>query len=274
MENKMNPLDIVSMLGSGISSLVNLGEGIKASKAQKEAQKNQLAAINNATSIANDQLQLYKSQLNDWEAAFGSIQNNLSEYYKSLDPTILASNHIQNIEEEYKRASDNINAELTRRGLDTSGASVAANTQLQRGLAESRAEAKYKAPQEVAMMQQGYLQGVGLPQQNSIMSGLNQGFSGLQNAYYNQANMYGQQAAMVGKQAASGMAGFGQAILGGIGNAVVSNAIGSNNQSSPNLAPTIQSTQPTQGLGIMKNSDNKWSLKKSWLANYTGGTNG
>lgn len=242
-------LPILSGLSSTGSFLTNLFTGFDQQKAQKEALEQQAQYMQKATDLADEQLQFFKGQQDAWESVFGSIQDNLSGFYKNLSPESVAAKNIQNLEMEFNRASTQVNEQLAKRGLSNSGASVAANANLAQNLAYQRAEARSNAGFQVAQAQQDYLANIGLPQRGQNLASLGASYQGLANAYQNQANFYGQQAGQAGQAAASSFAGAGSALGSAAGNIAIASALGGGEQSklSSYLAGT-PSTTPTFGV--------------------------
>lgn len=247
----MGAAAIVGGIGAGIGGISSLVGGIESAKAQKEAAKAQQQYMNRALDLAEDKLALFQEQQQAWESVFGSIQDNLAGYYNNLDPNSFAAKNIQNLEMEYNRANTQVNEELARRGLSGSGASISANAGLASDLATRRAEARTNAAGQVAQQQLGFLQGVGLPQQQMITAGLSGGFDTLIGTTGNIANMYGTQANQAGQMAASSFANVGKSLLQGATLGLMDSSLNSNNTSGASssssssnsfgTAPTISS---------------------------------
>lgn len=237
----MGAAAIVGGIGAGIGGISSLVGGIESAKAQKEAAKAQQQYMNRALDLAEDKLALFQEQQQAWESVFGSIQDNLAGYYNNLDPNSFAAKNIQNLEMEYNRANTQVNEELARRGLSGSGASISANAGLASDLATRRAEARTNAAGQVAQQQLGFLQGVGLPQQQMITAGLSGGFDTLIGTTGNMANMYGTQANQAGQMAASSFANVGKSILQGAQLGLMDSALNSNNTSGASSSSSLGS---------------------------------
>lgn len=242
---------IIGGIGAGIGGLAGLFGGNSAAKAQKQAQEQQQRYMERSMQIAEDKLNMFRQQQQAWENVFGSIQENLAGYYKNLDPTSFAAKNIQNLEMDYNRANTQINQELARRGLTNSGAAIAANVGLASDLATRRAEARTAAPTQVAQMQQGFFQGLGLPQQQMITAGLAGGYDNMINTANSIANMYGQQAQQQGQIAAGSYANVGKAIMQGVNLGLMDSALNSNNGQ---LTSTSNSAQIPYGQALFKQS--------------------
>lgn len=237
----MGAAAIVGGIGAGIGGISSLVGGIESAKAQKEAVKAQQQYMNRALDLAEDKLALFQEQQQAWESVFGSIQDNLAGYYNNLDPNSFAAKNIQNLEMEYNRANTQVNEELARRGLSGSGASISANAGLASDLATRRAEARTNAAGQVAQQQLGFLQGVGLPQQQMITAGLSGGFDTLIGTTGNMANVYGQQANQAGQMAASSFANVGKSILQGATLGLMDSSLNSNNTSGASSSSSLGS---------------------------------
>lgn len=236
---------VVAGFGAITNAMVNMSSSIESNREKRQANDKLVEAISKTQELANEKLHMFQEQQRVWENVFGSIRDNLSNYYKNLDAESLAAKNIQNLEMEYNRASKEVNQELARRGLVGSGADVSANTSLASNLATRRAEARTNAPAQVAQQQLGYLAGVGLPQQNSITAGLTNSYDTLLQANSSLTNLYSQQAASAGQRAASSMAGVGQSIMQGVQYGLFENALnGGATPTSPSAPFTGSSSLP------------------------------
>lgn len=261
----MGAAAIVGGIGAGIGGISSLVGGIESAKAQKEAAKAQQQYMNRALDLAEDKLAMFQEQQQAWESVFGSIQDNLAGYYNNLDPNSFAAKNIQNLEMEYNRANTQVNEELARRGLSGSGASISANAGLASDLATRRAEARTNAVGQVAQQQLGFLQGVGLPQQQMITAGLSGGFDTLIGTTGNIANMYGQQANQAGQMAASSFANVGKSLLQGATLGLMDSALNSNNTSG---ASSSSSSSIPSGSSLFYSPN---SVESNIASSVTGG---
>lgn len=236
---------VVAGFGAITNAMVNMSSSIESNREKRQANDKLVEAISKTQELANEKLHMFQEQQRVWENVFGSIRDNLSNYYKNLDAESLAAKNIQNLEMEYNRASKEVNQELARRGLVGSGADVSANTSLASNLATRRAEARTNAPAQVAQQQLGYLAGVGLPQQNSITAGLTNSYDTLLQANSSLTNLYSQQAASAGQRAANSMAGVGQSIMQGVQYGLFESALnGGATPTSPSAPFTGSSSLP------------------------------
>jgi len=97
-------------------------------------------------------------QLADWENTYGTVEDNLSEYYNSLTPDSLIAQGLQTNQLEFQKAKERIRVEMTQRGLEDSGAEVAVNTSLEMQRAMSRARVRQEAPEIVRRQQTAFLE--------------------------------------------------------------------------------------------------------------------
>ena len=156
-----------------VSGGVGMYQADQASRAQDKALKAQSAA-------SAAELAFAKEQQAKWDATFGPIQENLSNYYQSLDPNDVAAQSVQAIQQSYQASTEQMNQQLAQRGMDTSG--VGAELSMQ-GMFQSeamKAQARQDAPRQVAEQQAGFL-GLGLGQQGILQQGMQNAFQGQQN---------------------------------------------------------------------------------------------
>lgn len=190
----------------GGASIIGGLFGMKsASKAQKEAANYQRQMLE----LQRQQFAFMQAQYANWEQMFGSIGDNLSSYYKNLNPDTYAAKRITLVEQEYNRASEAINADLARRGMANSGAAISSMNQLEVNRATARVDARLQAEQDVRNQQLQFL-GIGLGQKAGIINGMQNATNSLTQTLGNVSNNYQQQAIM-------GATSAGQMISSGLG---------------------------------------------------------
>ena len=180
--------------------------GIASSRSSRRAARAQSKATTAASRSAEAQLAFQKEQYQDWQEVYGSIQDNLAEFYQNYDAEQVTALGLQNIEREYTASKKALVREMAQRGLDTSGLTAAGLTQLGAAKASEKATVRSNAGLQAARAQQSFL-GMGL----GLESSLQQGIAG---AYQNQTAIHSQAAIAHGQQSAAAAAGVGQAISG------------------------------------------------------------
>ena len=229
------------MSGAAIIGSAAIGAGVSMSSASK-ASKSSSAALASADAasqlqyeVSMEQKKKKKTQYANWENIFGPIQQNLSNYYKNINPDTIASSGLQNIEQSYTQSRQNLDQQLAKRGISNSGAAAAGLTQLETARMLGKAEVNTNAPMIAAQQQSNFLAG-GLGQQSQLQSGIS-------NTYSNQMNMFGQQALnkqnmsnQYANQAAQAYSGIGSSIGSGINTYMTANAIQNMNPGSNYVA--------------------------------------
>lgn len=211
-------------VGAGVSAISNLVSGISASQSAEKAAKAQADAMNRMADLQNEQLQLYKDELDNFQAVFGDVQQNLKNYYSGLSADSQAAKDIQNLEVEFSRANQQLNQQLAQRGLTGSGAAVAANASLASNLALSRADARSNAAAKVANQQLGWYS-LGTQQKQAALAGLGGAYSQATQGQASLANVYGNQATQMANAATKSFANIGSTITNAIGTGIVANAL-------------------------------------------------
>lgn len=140
-----------------------------AEKAREQSAKAQQASID----MTEEQLAFQREQYEDWKNIYGDLQENLGNYYTSLDPKDYEARGLQAVQQEYQAAKTNLDRSLAQRGISSSGLQAAADTSFSQQLASARADVRLKAPDTVAMEQMKFL-GLGLGQ-GTEMLGINAG---------------------------------------------------------------------------------------------------
>lgn len=229
--------------GAAVGALTNLFGGLSAQASVKEAAKAQADAMNRMVDLQNEQLQLYKDELDNFQAVFGDVQQNLKNYYAGLSADSVAAKDIQNLEMEFNRASTQLNQQLAQRGLTGSGADVAAQTALATNLATNRAEARSNAAANVANQQLGWYS-LGTQQKQAALAGLSGAYSQAAQGQANLANVYGNQANQMANAATKSFSNIGSTITNAIGTSIVANALnggGSNTNTTNSTGATTSS---------------------------------
>jgi len=151
------------------TTIVGAGASVySANKASKEAKQS------SANSIAFEQ-----QKLDDWNATYGPVEDNLSEYYNNLTPEYYEAVGLENFAQEQQTTMARLDESLAQRGLDpASGISASLHAQSELEGAETRAAIRRDAPRAVAEDKSRFL---------SIGLGQNPG-SSLSNEMSNQAS--------------------------------------------------------------------------------------
>ncbi len=193
-------------------------------------------AYEQSQELAAQQQQAAQDQYNDWEAMFGPIQENLSNYYSSMDPKDFARMGKGTIDEAYQTASDSLQKNLAQRGIQGGGVEAGAQAQLESATALARGQNVINAENTYNQAQQSFLQSGNQqsaaelnylnsfnPNQTQLGSGMltnaygmTPSTAGVSNAFTNSAATAGNQANVYGNQAATGSA----AVSSGIGSAM------------------------------------------------------
>lgn len=151
------PNPVAAIVGTGVLSTgASMYGANKADAAAKDATRA-------ASAASAAELAFAKEQYYDWQETYGPIEDRLATYFEGLDPETYAISGLEAVEQERITAMNNLEANLARRGIDTS--SLAANyyRDIEMSTATERARIITEAPQKVAEQQLGFLQ-VGLGQ--------------------------------------------------------------------------------------------------------------
>lgn len=134
-----------SLLGAGLSA----NQAGKATKAASQAE---------AASLAFEQ-----EKYDDWKDTYGSVQDNLSEYYGTLTPDYYEARGLEAFQQEQQQALEGVRTTLAQRGIEDSGIAAATEIAFAQEGAKERATIRAQAPSLAAEEQRSFLQ-VGLGQ--------------------------------------------------------------------------------------------------------------
>lgn len=193
--------------GLAVSALGALSSRSASRSAARQAARSQEAA--NEASMA--QLEFQREQYDDWQNIFGDIQENLSEFYRTLSSDFIEAQGIEQFEKERSRALTQIRENFAQRGIGDSGLATQAETDLALMSAEQRAQIRANAPMQAAQQRAGFLQiGLGQNPQGQMSQALGQRTQFLGN----QANTNTQLAMQAAGASSQAMQQFGQEAIG------------------------------------------------------------
>jgi len=113
-----------------------------------------------------------QAMLDKWESTFGGLQENLSNYYKNLDPVKFSQQQKTAFSQNLNKQMDQLHETLTQRGMMSAGQ----RAQLDKEAAFQKAQADtsfdINAPEKVAQMQQGFV-ATGANQQSQANQAMN-----------------------------------------------------------------------------------------------------
>jgi len=139
-----------------IGGVAAVGGGYMASRSASKDRK--AASKADAASLAFEQ-----QKYDDFRETYGSIEENLSEYYSSLTPDYYEARGLEAFQKEQQFALENVRANLAQRGIEDSGIAAATEVAFAQEGATQRANIRATAPSMAAEEKRGFLQ-VGLGQ--------------------------------------------------------------------------------------------------------------
>ncbi len=129
-------------------------------KSVGQSQANYAAAQASASQmigIGRDAQAQAQGLMDDWEETFGGLQDNLSEYYTNLDPVKFATQNKSNLSDSMAKQLKQFDESMASQGLQTAGMKQQAAKESAFALAQGNAQIDMAAPEQVAQMQQGFL---------------------------------------------------------------------------------------------------------------------
>lgn len=219
---------------AGIAA-AQVATGIAGIFESRKARKEQARMQEKALELQRQQLAFQQAQYANWQSVYGSIQDNLSNYFNSMSADSRARQNITMLEQEYNRASEVLNANLASRGMAGSGAAVLGTTQLEQSRAVNRVNARLEAEDYVTNAKMQFLN-LGLGQQAQLQNNISNTYSNMAQTMLGFAGNKGDQASGAasggGSMIGQGLGTLGQAIgmyagsTGGTGTSTVSNGLG------------------------------------------------
>ncbi len=178
-----------------------------------------------AITTGEDALAFSQGLVDDWEATFGGIQDNLSQYYSNLDPAKYAQEYKTNLNENIDKQVTQMNDTMSASGLQTAGMKQQTAKEAAFAKATGGAQADLMAEDKVNSMKQGFVNS-GAGQQSAANSSTFNAYGNLSGSQMQAgANVGGVGANVAGDQAqmhADDTAGYmktgleGAATIGGM----------------------------------------------------------
>jgi len=151
-------------------------------------------ASDQAAAASAAQLEFDRDRYEDWQATYGGIQDNLSNYYNSLTPDFYEAQGLEAFQQEHQNQLTQVRETLAQRGLSNSGIAAATELSFAHQGATTRAGIRAMAPAAAAEDQLRFLQvGLGQNPGQSMSQTLAQQ-SAQANQQANQANIVAGQA--------------------------------------------------------------------------------
>ncbi len=102
-------------------------------------------------------IQAAQGMLDDWSNTFGGLEDNLSDYYNNLDPNKFAVQNKAALQQNLDKSMQQFNDTMAASGLQSSGMKQQAAKEAAFAQAQGNAGIDINAPEQVAQMQQGFL---------------------------------------------------------------------------------------------------------------------
>jgi len=226
-------LAVGSAVGGGVGSRRSKRRGDDAedeANRNKELALGELAKTTDTLDALKPTIDKFAQQGQDsfdrYQAMFQPLEQTLNDYYMNLDPDMYAAQGNQTAQQTYQNTMNQVNEQLASQGIMNSGVNTQMGMQYGNQMAQTKAQNIMNAPDQVAGMQQDWLQ-YGTNRTDNAYNQYSQGVNAQSNlagqynqAYENMANVYAGQSAQSNASAqnyynqgndnlASGMMGVG-----------------------------------------------------------------
>ena len=115
-------------------------------------------ARHDAASASASQREFDQARVDEWNAVYGPIQENLGEYYNNLTPDYYEAQGIQALEEERTQTLTAIEEDFAQRGITNSGIAASAVAGVEQSTAVEKARVRLEAPIKTAGAKANFLQ--------------------------------------------------------------------------------------------------------------------
>lgn len=181
-------------------SVLSYSSSQSATRAAGRAADKQASAAEAQLAFEKEQ---YATQLTRWDSTYGSVEQNLADYYSNLDSSYYATRGLEAFQQEQDQALTAVRENLAQRGLATSGTAAAAEITSASQTATTRAGIRAEAEDTVRDQQLNFL---------SVGMGNKPTSAGVSNAYSNITGVAGQQASIAASSAQQQAAASNQAL--------------------------------------------------------------
>ena len=147
-----------------------------------------------STSIAEEQLAMAQEASARYTDIYGSLEENLSDYYTTLTPSKAIDLGLSRYETQFKEAEKTNTSNMAQRGLAGSGIEAEASMKMNTQAASDKANIISDAETQTRNDQLGFL-GVGLGQSNIATQNVNNAYGNVANAYGNEQSAFAQSSA-------------------------------------------------------------------------------
>jgi hypothetical protein len=174
-----------------------------ASSARNQAAKDADRAADSAAAQLEFEKEQYAEQKERWDATYGSVEENLADYYTNMTSDYYAVQGVEAFQAEQQAALTTVRETLAQRGLATSG--TAAATEIASAVSQASGRAAIRAEAETKVNEQklGFL---------SVGMGVKPTTAGISNALTNQTSVASQTATNSSNTAATQSAAAAQAV--------------------------------------------------------------
>jgi len=144
----MSAAAVAGIAIAGVGAIASSQAAGKAADAQREG-NNQANAMNQANlDFQKEQYNKQMQDVADLEDIFGPVRENLGNYYKNMSPERYQMIGKENLEKQYQRSNDQLDAVFSNNGMYNSGQAMSARVAL-----EEQREVSMGANQQNAMNQ-------------------------------------------------------------------------------------------------------------------------
>jgi len=185
-----------------------------------QATANQAALGKESLEMSKEQLDFQKAQYNDWKDIYGTLQEQINDYYMKYDASDVIANKLAQVDQQYGQQENQLTKTLAQRGLGGSGAEAQGLTQLAQGEAAQKSNIRSTAADEAINKRMQFL-GLGLGQGTQMLGTTaqvsNNGVNAAVNLAAQNVQIAGQQSSLQGKLSIANMSATSDAIAGTAG---------------------------------------------------------
>lgn len=160
--------DIVSGITDALGLTNTSGEQADASASEAASKAStQMSAAQIA--FNQQQLAFQESQYSDWKSIYGSVEQNVGNYFNTLTPELLTAQGLQNQQSAFQQTQQATKQQFAQSGMANSGLEESTLANQTFANASTEASIRTSAPQQVAQEQEGFI-GLGLGQGTSELA--------------------------------------------------------------------------------------------------------
>ena len=140
------------------ASVIGAASVVAGSRSAGKANDKQVAANDRNLEFQKEQQEFEREKYNRWIGIYGDIEENVGQFFESLDPKVIEAQGLQSQQKNFQGALSRVRERFAQTGI-SSAAQAAIESSAEFDNARAKSRIRLEAPAKVAEAQQGFVQG-------------------------------------------------------------------------------------------------------------------